>query len=123
MSSNQTTITSPKLNVNAQVWTTGTMGELSPLKLKSIGLFILTINSLRAAGQPSPSPFLNALHVVHAQLNHTLGCGCSEEAPVIEIDGRIIGDGRVGPVTQRLQNAYKKMTGESGVSIPTYHKT
>nr|XP_016509582.1 PREDICTED: branched-chain-amino-acid aminotransferase-like protein 1 [Nicotiana tabacum]XP_016509583.1 PREDICTED: branched-chain-amino-acid aminotransferase-like protein 1 [Nicotiana tabacum] len=46
-----------------------------------------------------------------------------ELSPVVKIDGRIIGDGRVGPVTQRLQNAYKKLAEESGVSIPTYQKS
>ncbi|GFP93227.1 branched-chain-amino-acid aminotransferase-like protein 2 [Phtheirospermum japonicum] len=34
---------------------------------------------------------------------------------VIKIDGRIVGDGRVGPVTRRLQNAYKELTTGSGV--------
>ncbi|KAL3030436.1 hypothetical protein AAZX31_03G219800 [Glycine max] len=52
-----------------EVWTTGTMGELSP------------------------------------------------------VDGRIIGNGEVGPVTRRLQAAYKKLTEQSGVPIPTYLKT
>lgn len=42
---------------------------------------------------------------------------------VVEIDGRIIGDGRVGPVTQRLQIAYKELTSQSGVLIPTYQET
>ena len=42
---------------------------------------------------------------------------------VVEIDGRIIGNGQVGPVTQRVQNAYKKLTEDSGVPIPTYHET
>ncbi|KAF8038800.1 hypothetical protein BT93_B1375 [Corymbia citriodora subsp. variegata] len=42
-----------------------------------------------------------------------------EISPVVKIDGRIIGDGKVGPVTQRLQGAYKNLTGESGVPIPT----
>lgn len=46
-----------------------------------------------------------------------------ELSPVVKIDGRIIGDGRVGPVTQRLQNAYKKLAEESGVSIPIYQKS
>ncbi|KAA8536896.1 hypothetical protein F0562_029374 [Nyssa sinensis] len=46
-----------------------------------------------------------------------------ELSPVIKIDGRVIGDGRVGLVTRRLQNAYKKLTEESGVPIPTYQKT
>ncbi|KAL0413438.1 UNVERIFIED_CONTAM: Branched-chain-amino-acid aminotransferase-like protein 2 [Sesamum radiatum] len=46
-----------------------------------------------------------------------------ELSPVIKIDGRIVGDGRVGPVTQRLQKAYANLTAESGVSIPTYQQT
>ncbi|XP_031736597.1 branched-chain-amino-acid aminotransferase-like protein 1 isoform X3 [Cucumis sativus] len=43
-----------------------------------------------------------------------------ELTPVVKIDGRVIGDGQVGPVTRMLQNAYKKLTEESGVPIPTY---
>ncbi|XP_057497098.1 branched-chain-amino-acid aminotransferase-like protein 1 isoform X2 [Actinidia eriantha] len=45
-----------------------------------------------------------------------------ELSPVVKIDGRIIGDGRVGPITRRLQNAYRKLTHELGVPIPTYKK-
>ncbi|XP_020553150.1 branched-chain-amino-acid aminotransferase-like protein 2 isoform X2 [Sesamum indicum] len=46
-----------------------------------------------------------------------------ELSPVIKIDGRIVGNGRVGPVTQRLQKAYANLTAESGVPIPTYQQT
>ncbi|XWS57575.1 hypothetical protein CRYUN_Cryun09bG0185600 [Craigia yunnanensis] len=46
-----------------------------------------------------------------------------ELSPGVKIDGRIIGDGKVGPVTRRLQNAYKMLTEESGVPIPTNHET
>ncbi|KAL5566134.1 hypothetical protein UlMin_029298, partial [Ulmus minor] len=46
-----------------------------------------------------------------------------ELTPVVKIDGRVIGDGKVGPVTHRLQNAYRNLTEESGVPIPTYDKT
>ncbi|GLT38323.1 hypothetical protein SLA2020_125790 [Shorea laevis] len=42
-----------------------------------------------------------------------------ELSPIVKIDGRVIGDGKVGPVTRRLQNAYKKLTEESGVPIPS----
>ncbi|KAI3448761.1 hypothetical protein Pfo_005426 [Paulownia fortunei] len=45
-----------------------------------------------------------------------------ELSPVIKIDGRTIGDGSVGPVTRRLQNAYKELSVESGVPIPTYQQ-
>ena len=41
---------------------------------------------------------------------------------VVKIDGRIIGDGQVGPITRRLQNAYRELTHELGVPIPTYKK-
>ena len=42
---------------------------------------------------------------------------------VTKIDGRVIGDGKVGPVTRQLQEAYKKLTENSGVPIPTYQET
>ncbi|KAL2942226.1 Branched-chain-amino-acid aminotransferase-like protein 2 [Bienertia sinuspersici] len=45
-----------------------------------------------------------------------------ELSPVVKIDGRVVGDGQVGPVTQRLQNSYRKLTEEAGVPIPTYQK-
>jgi branched-subunit amino acid aminotransferase/4-amino-4-deoxychorismate lyase len=45
-----------------------------------------------------------------------------ELSPVVKIDGRVIGEGKVGPVTRRLQNAYKKLTDGSGVPIPTYQE-
>ncbi|XP_031405961.1 branched-chain-amino-acid aminotransferase-like protein 1 isoform X2 [Punica granatum] len=45
-----------------------------------------------------------------------------EISPVVKIDGRLVGDGQVGPVTRRLQNAYKNLTDASGVPIPTYRE-
>ncbi|RHN80743.1 putative aminotransferase class IV [Medicago truncatula] len=33
---------------------------------------------------------------------------------VVKVDGRTIGDGKVGPVTRKLQAIYKKLTEESG---------
>lgn len=42
-----------------------------------------------------------------------------ELSPVVKIDGREVGDGEVGPVTKRLQSAYKKLTEGSGVPIPS----
>ncbi|CAN1232826.1 Branched-chain-amino-acid aminotransferase-like protein 2 [Linum perenne] len=43
-----------------------------------------------------------------------------EITPVVMIDGREIGDGEVGTVTKRIQRAYKNLTHDSGVPIPTY---
>ncbi|KAL7616844.1 hypothetical protein Lser_V15G00943 [Lactuca serriola] len=46
-----------------------------------------------------------------------------ELSPVVRIDGRVIGDGRVGAITRRLQTSFKKLTTEEelGVPIPAYH--
>ena len=41
-----------------------------------------------------------------------------ELSPVIEIDGRSTGDGKVGPVTTRLQELYAKRTSEEGEPLP-----
>ncbi|KAI3927819.1 hypothetical protein MKW98_023420 [Papaver atlanticum] len=45
-----------------------------------------------------------------------------ELTPVIMIDGRVVGNGKVGPITRQVQNAYKNMTAELGVPIPMYTK-
>jgi len=37
---------------------------------------------------------------------------------VLEIDGRQIGDGEVGPVTKQLQAAYSKLAESEGEVIP-----
>lgn len=41
-----------------------------------------------------------------------------ELAPVLAIDGRTIGDGRVGPLTRRLQDAFAEMTAREGTPLP-----
>ncbi|XP_020108589.1 branched-chain-amino-acid aminotransferase-like protein 2 isoform X1 [Ananas comosus] len=41
-----------------------------------------------------------------------------ELTPVVMIDGRVIGNGEVGPVTRQIQSAYKALTAESGLPIP-----
>ncbi|KAJ1417098.1 P-loop containing nucleoside triphosphate hydrolase [Sesbania bispinosa] len=46
-----------------------------------------------------------------------------ELSPVVKVDGRTIGNGEVGSVTTRLQAAYKKLTQQCGVPIPTYLNT
>jgi len=40
-----------------------------------------------------------------------------ELAPVIEVDGRTIGSGRVGPVTRRLSELYARETATVGYPI------
>ena len=41
-----------------------------------------------------------------------------ELAPVVEIDGRRIGDGAAGPVTRRLQALYDERTSSEGTPLP-----
>ncbi|KAL6851863.1 hypothetical protein ACP4OV_020048 [Aristida adscensionis] len=41
-----------------------------------------------------------------------------EITPVVMIDGREIGNGKIGPVTRQIQSAYKVLTAGLGVPIP-----
>ncbi|KAL6648116.1 hypothetical protein ACP70R_012340 [Stipagrostis hirtigluma subsp. patula] len=46
-----------------------------------------------------------------------------EITPVVMIDGREIGGGKIGPVTKQIQNAYKVLTKGQGVPIPRNAET
>lgn len=41
-----------------------------------------------------------------------------ELTPVLEADGRMIGDGKVGPITSRLQKLHRDVAYENGVPLP-----
>ncbi len=41
-----------------------------------------------------------------------------EITPVVEIDGRSIGEGFVGPITKRLQIIYRGLANTQGVLVP-----
>jgi branched-chain amino acid aminotransferase len=41
----------------------------------------------------------------------------AEVAPLVEVDGRKIGDGKAGPITMRLSKKFKKLTETSGTPI------
>jgi branched-chain amino acid aminotransferase len=41
----------------------------------------------------------------------------AELIPVVKIDGRVIGNGKPGPVTKRLVEKYKALTNSSGEPI------
>ncbi len=43
-----------------------------------------------------------------------------ELAPVLEVDGRAIGSGEIGPVTRRLQDAYADLTAQMGEPLPAW---
>jgi branched-chain amino acid aminotransferase len=42
----------------------------------------------------------------------------AEIAPIVEIDGRKIGDGRPGPITKRLRERFRAITGTSETGTP-----
>jgi branched-chain amino acid aminotransferase len=42
----------------------------------------------------------------------------AEIVPVIKVDGRMIGDGKPGPITRRLMKEYQRLTSEEGVEVP-----
>ena len=42
-----------------------------------------------------------------------------ELSPVLEVDGRKIGDGSIGPVTTRLQELYAERTANEGEPLPS----
>ena len=41
-----------------------------------------------------------------------------ELTPILEADGRIIGDGEAGPLTQRLQGLHREYAYEHGEALP-----
>jgi branched-subunit amino acid aminotransferase/4-amino-4-deoxychorismate lyase len=41
-----------------------------------------------------------------------------ELTPILEADGRSIGSGSVGPVTQQLQKCHRKLAYENGTPLP-----
>jgi branched-chain amino acid aminotransferase len=41
----------------------------------------------------------------------------AEVAPVVEVDGRTIGDGRPGPVTARLNAAFRELARTTGTPV------
>jgi len=40
-----------------------------------------------------------------------------ELAPVVEIDGRVLGDGACGPMTARLSAGFAELTAREGVVV------
>ena len=40
-----------------------------------------------------------------------------ELAPVLQVDGRTIGDGQPGPVTRRLRELFRALMGRAGVQL------
>jgi branched-chain amino acid aminotransferase len=41
----------------------------------------------------------------------------AEAAPITNVDGRVIGDGKVGPVTKEMIKAFEEITATTGTPI------
>ena len=44
----------------------------------------------------------------------------AEIAPIVEIDGRVIGEGKPGPITRKLRERFRKITGIPETGTPIY---
>jgi branched-chain amino acid aminotransferase len=62
--------------------------------------------------------FLTPHDLYTADEGFVTGTG-AEILPVVEIDGRKIGDGRVGPITKLLLKKFRELTKTEGTTIPT----
>lgn len=70
----------------------------------------------RDLGLPAEERLLT-LHDVYAADECFLTGTGAEVAPVVEVDGRTIGAGRPGPVTQRLNAAFRDLARRSGTPV------
>jgi branched-chain amino acid aminotransferase len=70
----------------------------------------------REAGLPAAERVFT-LHDVYAADECFLTGTGAEVGPVVEVDGRRIGDGRPGPVTARLVTAFRELARTTGTSV------
>jgi len=69
-----------------------------------------------AQGHPVSEPNLTRYDLFNADECFLTGTG-AEIIPVVKIDGRTIGSGRPGPVTQALEQSYRQLTLSTGEPI------
>ena len=67
-------------------------------------------------GIPTTEPNLTRYDLYNADECFLTGTG-AEIVPVVKIDERVIGNGKPGPVTKKLVNAYKELTKVNGEPI------
>ena len=77
----------------------------------------VVLEMARNLGQPCREMRVTMADVYGADECFTTGT-MGELAPVLEVDGRIIGTGTIGPVTSKLQAAYTELTAASGTPLP-----
>jgi branched-subunit amino acid aminotransferase/4-amino-4-deoxychorismate lyase len=77
----------------------------------------LVIEMARSAGISATERNISISEVYAADEVFTTGT-MGELAPVIEVDGRRIGQGKIGPVTQQLRDLYAERTRGEGELLP-----
>ncbi|HYO61464.1 MAG TPA: aminotransferase class IV, partial [Actinomycetota bacterium] len=70
-----------------------------------------------AAGIPAEERNVSVSEVYTAAEAFTTGT-MGELAPVLEVDGRVIGDGSIGEITRRLQELHRARTRDEGEPLP-----
>jgi len=73
----------------------------------------------RSAGIPATERNVTLAEVWSADEMFTSGT-MGELSPVLEVDGRTIGDGGIGPITRRLQDLYAEHTANEGTPLPEW---
>jgi branched-chain amino acid aminotransferase len=95
-------------------------GQLATPPLYAGALYGITrgvaMELARAAGLAVTETNLTRYDLFNADECFLTGTG-AEIIPVVKIDGRVIGQGRPGPVTKMLVQKYKALTQESGAPI------
>ncbi len=77
----------------------------------------IVLELARAHGIPAAEKNLSLAEVWTAEEMFTTGT-MGELSPVLEVDGRRIGAGEIGPLTRRLQALYAELTAREGEPIP-----
>lgn len=77
----------------------------------------LVIELAKEAGLPMLERNISLAEIHAADEVFTTGT-MGELTPVLEVDDRKIGDGRIGPLTRKLQQLHTKRTEESGEPLP-----
>jgi branched-chain amino acid aminotransferase group I len=77
----------------------------------------MVLDICRGNGIPAEERNLSLTELYTADEVFTSGT-MGELTPVLEADGRVIGDGRIGPLTRRLQSLHREFAFEHGEKLP-----
>lgn len=79
-----------------------------------------TVIELARAESITVSEEFFTLHALYTAAECFITGTAAEIAPVIEIDGRVIGTGKSGPITQKLMQRFRAITGIRATGTPIY---